>query len=193
MLIVGIGGTTSPTSSSDRALRRVMDEVSRLGADTRILSGGFLRTLPLYDPTARTRTPEAVELVEALRGADGLVISSAAYHGSISGMLKNALDYTEDMAADDAVYLSGRPVGVVTVAQGWQAGVTTLGAVRAIVHALRGWPTPYGCVINTATTAPGGLAPMTEAAAGLSMVAAEVVHAARMFTGSPAPVLSAVS
>ena len=39
------------------------------------------------------RTNEATELVEAFRTCSGVIISSAAYHGSISGMLKNALDY----------------------------------------------------------------------------------------------------
>jgi len=178
IVIVGIGGTISPTSSSDQALRLVMDEVNRLGGEVRSFAGEFLRKLPLYDPTSDSRTPEAVELIEALRVADGVVISSAAYHGSVSGMLKNALDYIEDMAHDDSIYLAGKPVGVVTVAKGWQAGVNTLTTVRAIVHALRGWPTPYGCVINTTTPLPGSPPPLEAAVDGLAVVAAEVVSAA---------------
>jgi FMN reductase len=35
------------------------------------------------------------------------------------------------------------------MAQGWQAAVTTLTALRSIVHALRGWPTPLGAALNS--------------------------------------------
>lgn len=38
------------------------------------------------------------------------------------------------------------------MAQGWQSGVATLGALRTITHALRGWPTPLGVVVNTSVT-----------------------------------------
>jgi FMN reductase len=41
----------------------------------------------------------------------------------------------------------------VTTAYGWQAAVSTLSALRQTVHALRGWPTPYGIAMNVA----GGL------------------------------------
>ena len=33
---------------------------------------------------------------------------------------------------------------------GWQATGSTFAALRSIVHALRGWPTPLGAAINTA-------------------------------------------
>jgi FMN reductase len=36
------------------------------------------------------------------------------------------------------------------MALGWQAAVTTLTALRSIVHALRGWPTPLGAALNSA-------------------------------------------
>jgi FMN reductase len=45
--------------------------------------------------------------------------------------------------------LDGRAVGCVAIAQGWQATVTTLTALRSIVHALRGWPTPLGAALHS--------------------------------------------
>lgn len=184
MLIVGIGGTVAASSSSDNALRLCLDEAERLGAEVRLFAGPFLKTLPMYDPTSTEELPQVRELVEALRAASGVVLSSAAYHGSVSGMLKNALDYTEDLAQDDRVYFSGVPVGTIAVAKGWQAGGNTLVTLRAIVHSLRGWPTPYGCVVNTTSagpTTPSGIAAAEE---GLRTVAREVVFAARAFEGS---------
>ena len=57
--------------------------------------------------------------------------------------------YIEDLRTDQRPYLEGRAVGCVAAAQGWQAAVTTLTALRSIVHALRGWPTPLGAALNS--------------------------------------------
>jgi FMN reductase len=77
-------------------------------------------------------------------------LGSPGYHGSISGLVKNALDYAEDLRADVRPYFSGRAVGCIATAGGWPGAVNTLGALRDIVHALRGWPTPLGAAINSA-------------------------------------------
>ena len=66
--------------------------------------------------------------------------------------MKNALDYLEELRRDRRPYLDGRPVGVLAVARGWQASVGTLGTLREVVHALRGWPTPLGLAINSSVT-----------------------------------------
>jgi FMN reductase len=65
--------------------------------------------------------------------------------------MKNAIDYVEDMSGDLRPYLEGRAVGCIVTAAGWQSGVTTLTSLRSTVHALRGWPSPLGVVINSAT------------------------------------------
>ena len=79
-----------------------------------------------------------------------MVLVSPGYHGTVSGLVKNALDYVEDLRDDVRPYLDGRAVGCVAAARGWQASVTTLTSLRGIVHALRGWPTPLGSAINSA-------------------------------------------
>ncbi len=40
-------------------------------------------------------------------------------------------------------------MGCIATAGGWPGAVNTLGALRDIVHALRGWPTPMGAAINS--------------------------------------------
>lgn len=65
-------------------------------------------------------------------------------------MIKNALDYIEDLRDDRRPYLSGMPVGCIAAAHGWQATVSTLQTLRTCVHALRGWPSPLGAAVNTA-------------------------------------------
>lgn len=146
--VVGIGGTAGGPSSTERALSIAMASVAARGVDTLIFGGEFLGRLPIFVPKAQ-RTPEERELVDAVRRADGLLIASPGYHGCVSGMVKNALDLLEETARDGRVYLSGMPVGLVVTAYGWQATGGTLSALRSVVHALRGWPTPMAAAINS--------------------------------------------
>lgn len=148
--VVGIGGSLRAGSQSERALHIALAGAEEAGARTTAITGQDL-VLPFYDQGILDRTPEAERFVEAIRAADGLVIVSPGYHGALSGLIKNALDYIEDLRPDARPYLEGRGIGLVAVAYGWQAAVTTLDQLRTIAHALRGWPTPLGGSINSAT------------------------------------------
>jgi FMN reductase len=147
--VVGIGGSLREDSQSERALRIVLAAAGEAGAKVTMVSGTDL-VLPFYDPAIAERPPAAVRLTEEIRHADGVVLVSPGYHGTISGLVKNTLDYLEDLREDGRPYLDGRAVGCVAAASGWQAAVTTLSALRSIVHALRGWPTPLGAAVNSA-------------------------------------------
>ncbi len=146
--IVGLGGALRDNSSTEKAMRVVLAEAERAGAGTLLITGQALN-LPLYAPEQTARSEAAQGLVEALARADGIIIGSPGYHGSISGVVKNALDYAEDLRADRRPYFTGRAVGCIATAGGWPGAINTLGALRDIVHALRGWPTPLGVAINT--------------------------------------------
>jgi FMN reductase len=148
-LVVGIGGTTRVLSSTERALRMALGAAEEAGARTDLFDGPFLSRLPLFAPENNERTEEQRQLVDTVRQADGLIVASPGYHGGISGLVKNALDLLEDLREDERSYLDGRAVGCIVAATGWQAAVTTLESLRAIVHALRGWPTPLGATLNT--------------------------------------------
>jgi FMN reductase len=147
--IVGIGGTTRPASSSERALRFALARCEEQGAITTCFPGAELARLPHYAPELPDRTDGALQLLDELRRADGVIVASPGYHGSVSGLVKNALDYTEDLREDPRCYFSGMPVGLIVSGAGWQGTVTTLDALRSIVHSLRGWPTPMGVAINS--------------------------------------------
>jgi FMN reductase len=146
--IVGLGGTTRQGSSTELALRYALQAAERAGARTKLLSGPDIE-LPMYAQERSERPPAAQELISALRQCHGVILASPGYHGSISGLIKNALDYVEDMRGDSAVYFDGRVVGCIACAYGWQATGSTLAALRSIVHALRGWPTPIGVAVNS--------------------------------------------
>ncbi|HUO13150.1 MAG TPA: NADPH-dependent FMN reductase [Caulobacteraceae bacterium] len=149
-LIVGIGGTVRTPSSSERVLTLALAAAEAAGARTQLIGSEVLSRLPIYNPSEPGDPPERLALVEAVRAADGVIVATPGYHGSLSGLIKNALDSLEPLRDDARPYLDGRAVGCIVVADGWQACGSALAALRSIVHALRGWPTPLGATINSA-------------------------------------------
>lgn len=150
-LVVGLGGTLRASSTCEAALRIALDEAERAGARTQCFAGPQLQ-MPMYDPAAPDRTLEARNLLAALRAADGVIVASPGYHGGISGLVKNALDYTEDMAGDARKYFDDLPVGCIATGFGSQAAMTTIDALRAVTHALRGWPTPFAAAVSVSSS-----------------------------------------
>jgi FMN reductase len=148
-----------------------------MGMRIKIISGAAL-VMESYEPGAPARSDNAKALVASLREADGVLISSPSYHGSIPGLLKNAIDYTEDMRGDDRPYFDGRAVGCIVCADGAQALGSTLFTLRTIILALRGWPTPYAVALNSALKpfeANGNINDI-EVAKQLQMVVSQVVE-----------------
>lgn len=145
--IVGIGGALRAGSTSEQVLRYAVNVAAELGAETELIVATEL-DLPMYSP-GRQQPGRALRLLDAVRCADGLIVSSPGYHGGISGLLKNALDYLEELAREPRPYLHGKAVGCIVASAGWQAGATSLTSLRSTVHALRGWPTPLGAVVNS--------------------------------------------
>jgi FMN reductase len=185
-LIVAVGGTLRPNSSTEMAMRQVLAAARGAGAETLLISGAALQ-LPMYEPDNAERSEAARQLVAQLARADGVLLASPGYHGSISGLVKNALDYVEDLRGDARPYLSGRAVGCIGVAGGWQAAVNSLNSLRDIVHALRGWPTPLGIAINT-TESPfdaAGTCQVPRIAQALKLMAGEILEFAGRRPGGP--------
>jgi FMN reductase len=184
-LIVGIGGTVRTPSSSERVLSLALAAAEAQGARTRLFGGEALARLPIYNPSDPGDPPDRLALVEAVRGADGVIVATPGYHGSISGLIKNALDSLEPLRDDARPYLDGRAVGCIVVADGWQACGSALSALRAIVHALRGWPTPLGATLNSATQPfdPAGALKDPRDAWQVETVAQQVVDFARAWSG----------
>ena len=179
--IVGIGGTTKVDSSPEKAIKFALSLAAAQGADTELFDGPSIH-LPMYAAELGERPPDVRRLLEALRRAHGVIIATPCYHGSVSGLLKNALDYVEDMAQDPHPYFDGRAVGLIVSGYGWQSTAITLSALRSIVHALRGWPTPMGVAINTMnkTFDENGAVIEETAARQIGILVSQVVDFARM-------------
>ena len=118
-----------------------------------------------------------------------MLLAAPGYHGTISGLVKNALDYLEDLAKDTRPYLDGRAVGLIATAYGDQATMSTMQTLRSIVHALRGWPTPMGATIRTypGLYSPDGECLDDRARMQLDMVGQQVVQGATSLSAMARP------
>jgi FMN reductase len=181
-LIVGIGGSAGPASLTEAALRYCLSAASAAGATTRVFAGADL-DLPLYVPGA-PRGERVEALLAATMAANAVVIASPAYHGTMSGRVKNALDYLEDLSDARPCYLDGRPVGVIAAAAGHTAAAHTIATLRGVAHSLRGWPTPLGIAIDSHTvtmTARGEAAFDDKTADQLTLMGRQLVDCATAF------------
>ena len=147
--VVGIGGTLRDGSTGLRALERALAAAEEAGATTELLD---LRELGL--PMYETGKPleefgeSAERLVEAMRGADAMLWSTAAYHGTLAGVTKNALDFAQFMGRDEKPYLQDKVVGLVATAGGDMAAVNAINAMVNVVHALRGIAAPLSVPVT---------------------------------------------
>ena len=141
--VVGIGGTLREGSTCLGALRRALEGARGAGAETRLLDLRAL-DLPMYEPGRPIADygPEVERFVEEVREADALILSTAAYHGTLAGVTKNALDFTQFLARDEWPYLEGRVVGLISTSGGERAAANATDALVHVVHALRGVVAP---------------------------------------------------
>jgi NAD(P)H-dependent FMN reductase len=141
--IVGISGSLRPESYSAQALNLVTTRVRALGAEVKILD---LRTmsLPFCNGTDEYQDyPDVEKLRKAVKEADGLILVTPEYHGSVSGVLKNALDL---MGFEE---LSDKVTGLISVLGG-QSNSNALNDLRTIMRWVHAWVIPEQVAIAQA-------------------------------------------
>jgi len=141
--VVGIGGTLRENSTSLGALRRSLAAAEEAGAEVELLDLNELR-LPMYEPGKPLDEygENARRLIEAILEADALLVSTAAYHGTLAGVTKNALDFVQFLGREETPYLDGKVVGLISTAGGEQAAANANAAMVHVVHSLRGIVAP---------------------------------------------------
>lgn len=96
--------------------------------------------LPVYDEEEHSLRSQNVQtLLSRARGADGFVLCSPEYHGSMSGALKNALDWLNYL--EDSGNLKGKVVGLMGGGGSFGNSGATLQMMMA-VRTLHGWIMP---------------------------------------------------
>ena len=141
--IVGITGSLRADSYSTLALQQAIDRVRALGAEAEIINLREMK-LPFCDGGDEYPEYPDVEVMRAkVKAADGLILATPEYHGSVSGVLKNALDL---MSFE---HLSGKVTGLISVLGG-QSNSNALNHLRIIVRWVHGWVIPEQIAIGQA-------------------------------------------
>jgi NAD(P)H-dependent FMN reductase len=135
--VLGVAGSIRQGSYSTRALKIALEYAKKHGAEVRLLDLNKV-VLPLYDPTAPA-SKEVEYTTEAIAWADAFILASPDYHGSMSGALKNFLDYFYEEFA-------GKVFGYIVASH--EKGLTVMEQMRTAVRQCYGWSMPYGVSIN---------------------------------------------
>jgi FMN reductase len=187
--IVGLGGTLRENSTSLWALQHALESARAEGATTQLLDLRRL-DLPMYQPDWELEDygKNVQDFIQIMRHADGFLFSTAAYHGTLAGVTKNALDFMEFLADAPRPYLHNKPVGLIATASGDMADVHSINAMVNVVHSLRGYVLPLSVPIHAAKKAfdPDGTVINEKIAARLTQLGKMVVETAAHFQPNPA-------
>jgi NAD(P)H-dependent FMN reductase len=115
--LIGISGSLRKGSYNTALLRAATMAVP---SGTEFILGD-IRDIPLYDGDveASQGIPPAVEaLKDAIAKADGLIIATPEYNNSMSGVLKNAIDWLSRPPADIKRVFGGKPVAIMGASPG---------------------------------------------------------------------------
>jgi NAD(P)H-dependent FMN reductase len=134
--IAGIAGSLRPESYTRRAVECALAGAAEAGAETRLLNL-LDYELIFRDGKDESRYPQGVfRLREDVKSADGLILGTPEYHGSVSGVIKNALDL---MGFEE---FEGKMIGLVGISGGRMGAHEALTTLRTVGRALHAWVIP---------------------------------------------------
>jgi FMN reductase len=181
LTIVGLGGSMASLSRSRAALQVALAGAEAAGAETKLLDVRRL-DLPMYNPEHDEPTETASLLIEACHAADGMLWSSPMYQGTISGALKNAIDWLHLLGGREPPYLYDKVVGLISTAGGTQ-GLQAINTMEFATRALRAWAVPYVVPVAAATKVFGPSGEIQEPTVELQLrtLGSEVVRVSERF------------
>ena len=125
--VLGIAGSLRQ-GSYNRALLRAARELAPEEMEIQIFDNETLTQIPLYNEDLRQQgEPETVEILKReIEWADALLFGVPEYNHSMSGVLKNAIDWVSRPPIESP--LDGKPVGIMG------ATIGKSGTARAQMH-----------------------------------------------------------
>jgi len=136
--VLGVSGSLRQQSKTALALRLFLDFAAKQGAEARMLD---LRSveLPMYRPDQETPSEAQKSITADVEWADAFVLATPDYHGSMSGAMKNFLDYHWEE-------LAGKIFGYICSSH--EKGLTVMDQMRTVVRQCYGWSMPYGVAFD---------------------------------------------
>ena len=135
--VLGVGSSMRHGSYSTTALNMILDMAKGNEAETKLLDLRQTNLPMLY--AAKDDTNEIVQVTKLVEWADAYILATPDYHGSMSGSLKNFLDYFWSEFA-------GKTFGYIVASH--EKGLTVMDQMRTAIRQCYGWSIPYGISIN---------------------------------------------
>ena len=129
--VLALSGSLRSGSYSTAILR---EAARRAGDELELILYDGLKAIPPFDEDIEgdgAREPAVVHLKQAFADADAVLIATPEYNGSVSGVLKNALDWVS--RPFDSNPLRGKPVAIVSSSTGSFGGVWAQNDLRRIL------------------------------------------------------------
>lgn len=150
--ILALSGSTRADSYNKQLVQEAGAIAKRNGAVVTFVDLKDL-PIPLYDGDLEEKSgmPEnARKLKRMIQGSDGVLISTPEYNGSISAVLKNAIDWVsrKEEGDGDAKVFSGKAFALMAASPSSGGGKGALGHLTALVKRLG------GVVVATETSIP---------------------------------------
>ena len=134
--ILAICGSLREYSHTRRSLEICLGGAEQAGVETQLID---LRTYNLVfcDGNSKNEYPEDVlKLRQQVKDAHGVILGTPEYHGSYSGVLKNALDL---MGFEE---FEGKMIGLVGVSAGALGANNAISTLRSVGRSLHAWVVP---------------------------------------------------
>jgi len=138
MKILGFAGSLRAESYNKKSLRVALEGAREAGAEIEELDLRELN-IPPYDGDVEEKDglPDGVKtLKKKIQEADALLIASPEYNNSISGVLKNAIDWASRKGEDGTKPFKGKPAGLITASDGRFGGLRAAIVFRTIARTL---------------------------------------------------------
>ena len=134
IVVMGICGSYDLDSANGRMLELILRECRSIGAETVVWDHGK-RPLPLVGAEGSWDNSNVKDFQEMAVSADAYVLSSPEYHGTMSGVMKNSLDWLYSK------HTSGKVFALVCTLGG-QTSNNTLNHMRIAARWIHGWVIP---------------------------------------------------
>ena len=133
--IVGLSGSLRK-DSFNTGLLRTLNDILPAQVELEILDIGHL---PLFNQDFESDLPETVkELKAKIKAADAIIFSGPEYNYSLSGVLKNAIDWASRPYGDNS--FAGKPAGIIGGSAGNTASARMQYHLRQIMVFLDMYP-----------------------------------------------------
>ena len=134
--VVGINGSLRDGSYTRLALNLALQGAEEVGAQTQLIDLREYDLIFCNGKLGKDAPPDVLRLRQDVKQAQGIILGTPEYHGSFSGVLKNALDLM------GFAEFEGKMIGLLSVSGGEMGGLNGLNSLRAIGRTLHAWVIP---------------------------------------------------